>query len=101
MKIALVSPIYKANENNKFENYRPISACSYLFCKGTLEKLMYKRLIDFVHISDILNKHQYGSLGKNRSTGHAVIELVDKVTRAIDGLACSMTYQSQDSDWET
>ena len=25
LKIALVTPIFKANENNKFENYRPIS----------------------------------------------------------------------------
>ena len=25
LKIALVTPIFKANENNQFENYRPIS----------------------------------------------------------------------------
>ena len=36
-----------------------------------------------VEKNDILNKHQYG-FRKNRSTEHAIIELVDKVTRAID-----------------
>jgi hypothetical protein len=44
---------------------------------------MYKRLIDFVEENDILSKHQYW-FRKNRSTEHAIIELIDKVTRAID-----------------
>ena len=81
MKIALVSPIFKANENKKFENYRSISVLT-CFSK-VLEKLMYKRLIDFVEENDILSKHQYG-FRKNRSTEHAIIEFIDKVTRAID-----------------
>ena len=46
LKIALVTPVFKANENNKFENYRPISVLS-CFCK-LLEKLMYKRLIKYI-----------------------------------------------------
>ena len=81
MKIALALAIHKANENNKFENYKPISVLT-CFSK-VLEKLMYKRLIDFVEKNDILNKHQYG-FRKNRLTEHAIIELVNKVTRAID-----------------
>jgi hypothetical protein len=28
LKLAIVTPIFKANENNKFENYRPISVLS-------------------------------------------------------------------------
>ena len=43
LKIALVTPIFKANENNLFENYRPISVLT-CFSK-LLEKLMYKRLL--------------------------------------------------------
>ena len=62
LKIALVTPIYKANKKNEFKNYRPISVLS-CFSK-LLEKLMYKRLI--------------------KSTEHAVIELVDKVSKTID-----------------
>ena len=46
LKIALVTPIYKSNEENKFENYRPISVIT-CFAK-ILEKIMYKRLINFV-----------------------------------------------------
>jgi hypothetical protein len=62
LKIALVTPIYKANKKNEFKNYRLISVLS-CFSK-LLEKLMYKRLI--------------------KSTEHAVIELVDKVSKTID-----------------
>ena len=81
LKIALVTPIFKANENNKFENYRPISVLT-CFSK-LLERLMYKRLIKYVEKNKILSKHQYG-FRKNRSTELAVIELVDKITKAID-----------------
>jgi hypothetical protein len=37
-KLAIISPIYKANENNLFENYRPISVLT-CFSK-LLEKLI-------------------------------------------------------------
>ena len=70
LKIAVVTPIFKANESNKFENYRPISVLS-CFSK-LLEKLMYERLIKFIDKNDILSEHQYG-FRKNRSTEHACI----------------------------
>ena len=81
LKIALVTPIFKANEKNKFTNYRPISVLS-CFSK-LLEKLMYKRLINFIEKNKILSKHQYG-FRQNISTDFAIIELLDKITRAID-----------------
>ena len=40
LKVALVTPIFKENEKNKFQNYRPISVIT-CFSK-ILEKLMYK-----------------------------------------------------------
>jgi hypothetical protein len=49
LKIALVTPIFKENESNLFENYRPISVLS-CFSK-LLEKLMYKRLYNYVETS--------------------------------------------------
>ena len=70
LKIALVTPIFKTNENNKFKNYRPISVLS-CFSK-LLEKLMYKRLIKFIEKNKILSKHQYG-FRQNRSTELAII----------------------------
>ncbi len=53
LKIALVTPIYKSNEKNKFENYIPISVIT-CFAK-ILEKIMYKRLNNFVEKNNILS----------------------------------------------
>ena len=46
LKLAIVTPIFKGDENNKFKNYRPISVLS-CFSK-LLEKLMYNGLISFI-----------------------------------------------------
>jgi hypothetical protein len=73
LKIALVTPIFKANENNEFKNYRPISVLT-CFSK-LLEKLMYKRLISHIEKNKILTQNQYG-FRENRSTELAIIELV-------------------------
>ena len=81
LKIALVTPIHKSNEDNKFDNYRPISVLT-CFAK-LLEKIMYKRLINFVEKNNILSEHQYG-FRKNRSTELAITEFIDKITKAID-----------------
>jgi retron-type reverse transcriptase len=48
-----------------------------------LEKVMYKRLISYIEKHNILSKHQYG-FRKDRSTEHAIIELTDKISKAID-----------------
>ena len=44
---------------------------------------MYKRLNNFVEKNNILSEHQYG-FRKNRSTELAIIEFIDKITKAID-----------------
>jgi hypothetical protein len=81
LKIALVTPIFKANVSNLFENYRPISVLS-CFSK-LLEKLMYNSLYNYVETKKILSKHQYG-FRRNRSTEHAILELTDKISKAMD-----------------
>ena len=81
LKVALVTPIFKSNDETKFENYRPISVLT-CFSK-LLEKLMAKRLTMFIDKHKILSKHQYG-FRQNRSTEHAIINFVDKITTAID-----------------
>jgi hypothetical protein len=81
LKVALVTPIFKGNEENRFENYRPISVLT-CFSK-LLEKLMVKRLINFIDKNKILSKHQYG-FRRNRSTELAVLDFVDKITKAIE-----------------
>jgi hypothetical protein len=58
LKIALVTPIFKGNEQNRFENYQPISVlCCF---SKLLEKLMSKRLTRFIEANKILSKNQYG-----------------------------------------
>ena len=44
---------------------------------------MYKRLIDYINKNRILTDCQYG-FRSNVSTYHAIIELVDKITKAIE-----------------
>ena len=81
LKVELITSIFKCNEDNKFENYRPISVLT-CFSK-LLEKLVVKRLKQFIDKNNILSKHQYG-FRQNRSTEHAIIDFVDKITTAID-----------------
>ena len=44
---------------------------------------MHKRLISYIENYNILSKHQY-VFRKNPSTEHAIIELTDKISKAID-----------------
>lgn len=66
----------------KFENYRPISVL--VFFSKLLERLMISRESRFIDEKQYtLLKHQYG-FRKNRSTEHAIIDFVDKITKATD-----------------
>ena len=46
-------------------------------------KTMTKRLTQFIERNKILSNHQYG-FRENRSTEHAVIDFVDRITQAIE-----------------
>ena len=53
LKVALVTLVYKASEENIYSKYRFISV---LPCFSKIrEKLMYKRLFDNIHKNGILN----------------------------------------------
>ena len=52
LKIAAVTPLYKAKDPMTFNNYRPISLIS-VFAK-LLERLMYNRLLKFINKYQIL-----------------------------------------------
>ena len=81
LKVALITPVYKASEKNVFSNYRPSSVLP--FFPKILEKLMYERLIDYVNKNGILTDCQYGFRSKS-STNHAIIKLLDKITKGIE-----------------
>ena len=89
LKIAQVSPIYKAKDAILFSNYRPISLLS-IFSK-ILEKLMYDRLLDFLNKNSILNKYQFG-FRKNHSTYMALIILLDNLRNAWDSGECAIGF---------
>jgi len=81
LKIAKVCPIYKAGEATKISNYRPISVLPS-FSK-IFEKLVYNRLISYLTKFSILYEHQYG-FRSSMSTSLAILEMVERITDAID-----------------
>ena len=81
IKIAKVVPVYKKGERNVPGNYRPISLLS-IFDK-IVEKLMYKRLLMFLEMNDILYEYQFG-FRKNHSTSQAVMEVLDNIYQSCD-----------------
>ena len=58
MKLARVIPLFKSGDFSLFTNYRPVSVLP-AFSK-ILEKIVYKRLIDFFSKYNILSRNQYG-----------------------------------------
>lgn len=58
LKIGRVVPLYKGGDPNLIENYRPITILS---CINMLfEKLIAKRVMDFIEKYDILTTKQHG-----------------------------------------
>lgn len=90
MKIANVCPIYKSGDKQVAANYRPISLLSSL--SKILEKVMNKRLLNYLEHRNFLSKNQYGFRG-NRSTEDAVTNLVDSVIAKLDkGKKCTGVF---------
>ena len=81
LKLTKVIPIHKANSKMIVSNYRPISLIP-LFSK-VFEKLMHKRIMDFLIKQNILSKKQYG-FQKNKSTEHAILDMQSKIIDAIE-----------------
>ena len=80
-KTSIIIPVYKTGDKCEFKNYRPISLLP-CFSK-ILEKMMYKRLLNYISKISVLSDHQYG-IRKNLSTNFALIDLVDIIPSAID-----------------
>lgn len=76
IKLAKVTPIYKANDPAQFSNYRPISVLS-IFSK-LFEKIMYKRLEKHLIDNEIFSPYQFG-FRKHHSTAMAVTLFSEKV----------------------
>ena len=81
LKIARVTPIFKAGDKQLISNYRPISVLP-VFSK-ILEKIVYKRLSDFIENHELFYKYQFG-FRNNHSTSHALITSTTEITSALD-----------------
>ena len=80
-KIAKVVPIYKKDDAKKFSNYRPVSLLP-CFSK-ILERLVFNTCAEYIDIHEILNDKQFG-FRPDHSTYMAIIQLVDKITNAVE-----------------
>ena len=69
LKIGKISPIYKKDDEELLENYRPVSTLP-IFGK-IFEKVIYTRLYGFLASSGILHDSQFG-FRKGHSTSHAL-----------------------------
>ena len=81
LKLAKVLPIYKSEEEHFTQNYRPISVLPY-FSK-IYERVIYNHLMQYINSNDILYDKQFG-FRKGHSTSHAIITLVEKVSKALN-----------------
>ena len=74
LKIARVIPLYKGEDTQLIENYRPILVLPY-FSK-IFEKVMFTYVIEFLDENNIIYQYQFG-FRKNHSTSHAIITLIE------------------------
>ena len=81
LKIAKVIPIYKSDDKQLIRNYRPISVLP--FFSKMFAKIISNHLLNFIESNNILHDNQFG-FRKNHSTTHAIITLVERVSKALD-----------------
>ena len=81
LKMAKVIPVYKSGSTMELNNYRPISVLN-TFSK-VFERLMYDRLTKYLDKYNVLYQNQFG-FRQGHSTHHALITLVDKITKSLD-----------------
>ena len=95
LKLVKVVPVYK-NKGSPHEtgNYRPISLLSNV--DKIFEKLVHKRMTNYLEVNNILYKNQFGFRHKN-STIHSLICLTENIRNAIEkgNLACGIFIDLQ------
>ena len=81
LKIAKVIPIHKKQSKVDYTDYRPISLLSNI--EKIIEKLMYKRLSNFLKIKNLTYSLQFGFRPKYATT-RALINLTDSIRQSLD-----------------
>ena len=80
LKTGKITLIYKKEDEEQLENYRPISTLP-IFGK-IFEKLIYKRLYNFFVAQNLLRDKKFG-FRKNHSTSHAINYSIHHINKAI------------------
>ena len=70
LKLAKVIPIYKADNEQHIQNYRPISVLP--FFSKIFEKIIYNKLLEFNNANNILYEKQFG-FRQGHATSHAIM----------------------------
>ena len=81
LKTAKVVPVFKKGSKLDYCNYCPISLLSNV--EKILEKLIYKRVSDFLTEDNIIYDLQFGFRQKF-STFHALLNLTENIRQALD-----------------
>jgi len=81
LKIAKITPIFKAGDPLLTTNYRPISILN-VFSK-ILEKIVHTRLSTFLENNNLINPRQFG-FRADHSTSHPLSLVTDTLVKAID-----------------
>ena len=74
-------PIHKSGSTTSLNNYRPISILSAI--NMLFEKLLYKRMYNYLTKFNILYKYQFG-FRSGHSTNHALTEMTDNIKMAMN-----------------
>ena len=77
----MITPIHKNEDETLFSKYRPMAVVP-CFSK-LLEKVMYKRLINFIEKHRIFYNDQYG-FHKNHSTEMTITTMTTNITKAVE-----------------
>ena len=78
-KVARVVPVFKAEDQTQFSNYRPVSVLPVL--SQVFERILKARLVQFLGKHDIIIPSQYG-FRAGHSTAMAVLDMVEKIRQA-------------------
>ena len=81
LKLAKVLPVYKKNDNNILDNYRPISLLPAL--SKIVEKVVCNQLYSYFNTYKLLHKSQHG-FRKLHSTETAAFEFIDRISNVLD-----------------
>ena len=81
MKLAEVVPLYKGKARDQETNYRPISLLTTM--SKIMEKVVYKRVYDFLSSTGQICDTQYGFRSKH-SCDHAVAQVVGTILKNLE-----------------